>query len=48
MLKVLREAKLLVNPTKSEFKKEEVYYLGYVVSVGKIQIEDSKVSVVKD
>lgn len=48
VLQALREAKLLVNPAKSEFKKEEVHYLGYVVSAGKIQMEDSKVSAVRD
>ena len=48
VLQALREAKLLVNPAKSEFEKEEVHYLGYVVSAGKIQMEDSKVSAVRD
>lgn len=48
VLRALRDVKLLVNPKKSEFEKEQVNYLGYVISAGEIRIKDSKVSAVRD
>ena len=48
VLQALRDAKLLVNPEKSEFKKRKVNYLGYVISAGEIRMEEAKVSAVRD
>ena len=48
VLQALRDAKLLVNPEKSEFEKRKVNYLGYVISAGEIRMEEAKVSAVRD
>ena len=43
MLRKLQEEKLTVNLEKSEFMKEELVYLGFVVSQGSLKMDKSKV-----
>jgi len=46
LLQVLREAKLYAKFEKCEFWKEEVKFLGHVVSKEGVSVEPSKVEVV--
>lgn len=46
VLKILQEEKLIGNLEKSEFMKEELVYLGFVVSQGSMKIDKSKVEAI--
>ena len=46
VLKKLQEEKLIVNLKKSEFMKEELVYLGFVVSQGDLKMDKSKVEAI--
>src|SRR5579859_6354124 len=42
VLERLREAKLYLKPSKCEFHKEEVSFLGYIISPDGVQMDPSK------
>lgn len=42
----LTEAKLTINPAKSEFAQARVTYLGQVIGQGKVKPVDTKISVI--
>ena len=46
VLKRHQEEKLTINLEKSEFMKEELAYLGFVVSQGKLKMDKSKVEAI--
>ena len=46
VLRKLQEEKLTVNLEKSEFMKEELVYLGFVVSQGNLKMEKYKVEAI--
>jgi len=43
VLKKLQKASLVVKPEKCSFYTQKVYFLGFVISPGKIKIEEDKV-----
>ena len=47
-LKKLRKYDLIVNLKKCRFYKEKVRFLGYVVSVKRVQMEDERIKGVKN
>ena len=48
VLKRLHEEKLAINLEKCDFFKEELVYLGFVVSQGKLNMDKEKVSAILD
>jgi hypothetical protein len=48
VLQALDQAKLRLKPKKCKFYKEEVKFLGFIVSVHRVKISKSKIKVVKD
>ena len=46
VLRKLQEVKLTVNLDKSEFMKEELVYLGFVVSQGSLKMDKDKVEAI--
>ena len=46
VLKKLQKARLVVNPRKCNFYTQKVNFLGFVISLGKIEIEEDKVKAV--
>ena len=46
MLRRLQEEKLTINLEKSEFMKEELVYLGFVVSPGNLKMDKSKLEAI--
>ena len=46
MLRKLQGEKLIVNLQNSEFKKEELVYLGFVVSQGNMKMDKDKVEAI--
>ena len=48
VLQALQNAKLLVEPKKSDFHKQHVKYLGYTISPGKIGIDKSKIQAIEE
>jgi RNase H-like domain found in reverse transcriptase/Reverse transcriptase (RNA-dependent DNA polymerase)/Integrase zinc binding domain/Chromo (CHRromatin Organisation MOdifier) domain/Retroviral aspartyl protease len=48
VLRKLREAKLLVEPAKSEFHTQRVKYLGYIIEPGKIGMDPDKIKAIKE
>jgi hypothetical protein len=46
VLKKLQEEKLTLNLEKSEFMKEELVYLGFVVSKGDLKMDKEKVEAI--
>ena len=48
MLDVLRKHRLFVNLKKCQFYKDEVCFLGYIMSTQEVKIEDKQIKVVKN
>lgn len=48
VLRKLQEAKLLVEPDKSEFHTQRVKYLGYMIEPGQIQMDPDKIRAIMD
>ena len=48
VLQALQNAKLLVEPEKSDFHKQHVKYLGYIISPGKIGMDKSKIQAIEE
>ena len=48
VLQTLQNAKLLVEPEKSDFHKQYVKYLGYTISPGKIGMDKSKIQAIEE
>jgi len=48
VLRKLQDAKLLVEPEKSEFHKQQVNYLGFVISPNQIEMDDKKIQAVQE
>ncbi len=48
VLIALREAQLLYKPEKCKFHKEKVEFLGYVVTLGGLSIDLTKVNAILD
>jgi hypothetical protein len=48
VLQKLKDANLRIKPQKSEFHKQEVLFLGYVVSKDGLKMDDKKVQVVRE
>lgn len=48
VLTALEKANLSVNPEKSQFHTQELNYLGFKISPGWLEMEDSKVEAVRD
>src|SRR5579859_3416129 len=46
VLERLREAKLYLKPSKCEFHKEEVAFLGYIIDLGGVQMDPSKLTTI--
>ena len=46
VLKRLQEEKLAINLEEGEFLKQELVYLGFVVSQGKLKMDPSKVEAI--
>ena len=46
MLKKLQKANLVVKPEKCSFYIQKVHFLGFVISPGKIEIEEDKVKAI--
>lgn len=46
MMRKLQEEKLIINLEKSEFMKQELVYLGFVVSQGNLKMGKSKVEAI--
>jgi hypothetical protein len=48
VLTCLSKARLLLEPKKCKFYKEEVKFLGYIVGIYRVQISKEKIKVVKE
>ena len=48
VLKKLQDHDLYLKPEKCEFEKELIEYLGFIVSIGKIQMDPKKIAGIKD
>ncbi|KAF4482546.1 Transposon Tf2-9 polyprotein [Colletotrichum fructicola Nara gc5] len=48
VLQALQEAKLLVEPEKSEFHTQKVEYLGFTITPGKVCMSENKVKAIKE
>lgn len=45
---ILQKNDLFANLKKCRFYKDKVYFLGYIVSAQKVQIEDKRIKAVKN
>ena len=47
VLQLLQDANLLAEPEKSEFHKQEVEFLGHIISPGQIRMDPEKIAAVQ-